>query len=115
MTVPKADRRLVVYVSELGESPFQSWFEGLSAAPAARVTLALARLSLGLGDIKPVGDGVSELRIHWQSGLRIYAGFDGLDVVILLNGGTKRRQQTDIGNAKRMWADYRRRKQAGKK
>jgi putative addiction module killer protein len=61
-------------------------------------------------DIKPVGGGVSELRIDFGPGYRIYLGFDGRVVVILLGGGTKRSQDRDIATAHARWADYRTRK-----
>lgn len=63
-----------------------------------------------LGDVKPVGEGVSERRINFGPGFRVYFGQDGDALVLLLNGGTKRRQQRDIDEAKRLWADYKRRK-----
>ncbi|MAC39165.1 MAG: addiction module protein [Oceanicaulis sp.] len=104
-------RQLVVYEDSAGACPFQDWFDSLKPDAAAKVTTALVRLVRGLGDLEPVGSGVTELRIHWQAGYRVYMGFDGLEIVILLCGGTKRRQKADIERAKRLWADYRARKQ----
>lgn len=64
-----------------------------------------------LGDAKPVGEGVSERRIDFGPGYRVYFGQDGARlVVVLLAGGTKKRQQRDIDAAKTMWADYKHRK-----
>ena len=69
------------------------------------------RLSTGNpGDIAPVGEGVSELRIHFGLGYRVYVAFDGRKLVILLGGGSKRTQSRDITAAKAAWADYKVRK-----
>ena len=98
-----------------GRSPFAEWFDDLDAGAAAKVTVALARIEMGnLSNVKGVGGGVLEYRIDWGPGYRVYLGRDGATLVILLAGGTKRRQQRDIAAAQEMWADYkRRRKQEG--
>ena len=72
---------------------------------------------LGEGNIssaKALGEGVSELRINRGPGYRIYFGWDGKLLVILLGGGTKRRQQSDIQTALRHWRSYKVRKAAGR-
>ena len=63
-----------------------------------------------LPNMKGVGEGVRECRIDFGPGYRIYFGRDGDALVILLGGGTKRRQQRDSDDAKTRWADYKRRK-----
>ena len=63
-----------------------------------------------LSNVKGVGEGVLEYRINFGPGYRVYFGRDGDVFVILLTGGTKKRQQRDIAAAIEMWADYRRRK-----
>ncbi len=94
-----------------GKSPFEDWFSGLDATAAAKVAVALARLELGnLSNTKGVGEGVLELKINWGAGFRVYFGRDGDVLVILLTGGTKKRQDRDIDDAKDYWADYKRRK-----
>jgi len=98
------------YLFEDGRSPFEAWFTDLDGIAAAKVTVALARLEQGnLSNVKSVGSGVLEYRIDRGPGLRVYFGRDGNDVVILLAGGSKRRQQRDIEAAQRHWADYLRR------
>ena len=62
-----------------------------------------------LSNVKGVGAGVLEYRIDSGPGYRIYFGRDGEKLIVLLGGGTKRRQQGDIETAKRLWRDYRRR------
>jgi putative addiction module killer protein len=57
-----------------------------------------------------VGAGVSELRLVFGPGYRVYFGRDGERLVILLAGGTKKRQQADIEEAQSLWAEYKRRK-----
>ena len=102
------------YVDSRGRSLFADWFNGLEAIAAAKVTVAVKRMELGnLSGVKGVGRGVLERRIHFGPGLRIYFGRDGDALIILLAGGTKRRQQVDISRTQDLWLDYRRRKQEG--
>ncbi len=110
MTREAKPRSITVYEDADGKAPFEAWFHGLEARAAARVTRALTRLELGGGDLKALGEGVAELRIDYGPGYRVYFGQDGETLVILLCGGTKTRQQTDIDRAKVMWAEYRARK-----
>ena len=94
-----------------GKSPFESWFSGLDVAAGAKVSVALARLGQGdLSKARGVGEGVLEYRIDWGPGYRVYFGRDGEMLVILLTGGTKKRQQRDIERAKELWTDYKRRR-----
>ena len=105
---------LVVYVTEEGKAPFDDWFNKLNTAAALKVRTALARIETGnLGDVKPVGQGVSERRITFGPGYRVYFGQDGDKLVILLCGGTKKRQSKDIEQAKAFLNDYKSRKQKG--
>ena len=99
------------YLDDSGRSPFAVWFGALDAQAAAKVTIGLIRLEMGnLSNAKPVGGGVMEHRINWGPGYRIYFGRDGDRLIILLAGGTKRRQQKDISDADKRWADYKQRK-----
>jgi putative addiction module killer protein len=99
------------YLAGDGKSPFEQWYSGLDTAAGAKVAVALARLEQGnLSNVKPVGEGVLEYRIDWGPGYRVYFGREGEVLVILLTGGTKKRQQRDIDTAKTMWDDYKRRR-----
>ena len=102
------------YVERNGRVPFQDWFHSLDTQAQARITIALARLTQGnRAQVKGLGAGVAELRLDVGPGYRIYFGHDGLTLVILLAGGTKRRQSEDIATAKARWADYKERKTHG--
>ena len=81
---------------------FTEWLDGLSDASVRGVVVArIKRLALGLmGDVAPVGGGVSELRIHVGAGWRVYFIQRGNRVIVLLAGGSKRTQKADIKRAK---------------
>lgn len=99
------------YETNEGRRPFAEWFDGLDAIAAAKVTVALSRLGLGnISNTKSVGGGVTELKIDFGPGYRIYFGKDGDRIIILLGGGTKKRQSTDIAAAAWRWQDYKARK-----
>lgn len=103
------------YVDATGVSPFSDWFGTLAPVPAAKVTVAVTRIARGaVSNVKSVGDGVLEYRIDSGPGYRVYFGRDGDRLVILVGGGTKRRQDRDIEAAKRRWADYKARKKGGR-
>jgi putative addiction module killer protein len=83
---------------------FIAWFRGVRDRQAkARIMVRIDRLSLGNpGDVRPVGEGVSELRIDYGPGYRVYFLQQGTKVVVLLAGGDKRTQSQDIGIALEM-------------
>ena len=80
---------------------YARWYEGLRDRQArTRIDVRIRRLSLGnAGDVKPVGEGVSEIRIDYGPGYRVYFVFRGQALVILLAGGDKRTQDRDISTA----------------
>lgn len=83
---------------------FSRWLKGLRDASAkARILVRIERLAEGSpGDVAPVGEGVSELRIHHGAGYRVYFIRRGEEVVVLLCGGDKSSQASDIMRAKRL-------------
>jgi len=81
---------------------FLKWIDGLRDDRAIeRINRRIARLANGNpGDVKPVGDGISEMREDYGPGYRVYYKDTGKEIIILLCGGDKRTQDTDIANAK---------------
>lgn len=86
---------------------FAAWLERLKDRNArTRIQVRLDRLALGLaGDVKPVGSGVSELRVDYGPGYRVYFKQQGRELVLLLIGGDKRTQGRDIERAVAMARD----------
>ena len=93
-----------------GESPFAQWFNGLEAVAAAKVRVAITRMEQGNLSNVTWFRGIGEYKMDWGPGLRIYLAKDGLKLIILIGGGTKKRQQQDINQAVALWEDYKRRK-----
>ncbi len=99
------------YLDRNGRSPYAKWFDELDATAAAKVASAVTRISLGnFSNVKGVGSGVLEYRLDFGPRYRVYFGRDGDWLVILLAGGTKKRQQKDITDAIARWHDYKQRK-----
>jgi putative addiction module killer protein len=99
------------YIDVNGRSPYAKWFDGLNAPAAAKVAVALVRMEQGnFSNVVGVGAGVFEYRLDFGPGYRIYLGKDGETLIILLGGGTKKRQQKDIEAAKSLWKQYKQRK-----
>ena len=88
---------------------FSRWFQGLRDRHAsARIVARLRNVSLGnLGDARSVGDGVSEMRLHYGPGFRLYFLHRGKTVIVLLCGGDKDSQDRDIEHAKQIARDWR--------
>jgi len=104
---------ILVYADSEGRAPFEGWFRELDARAQAKVTVALDRLKRGnASNVSGVGESVFELKLDWSPGYRLYFGRDGDRIVILLLGGTKKRQSGDIAKAKAFWVDYKSRKPA---
>ena len=101
-------KEVVVFRTPDGTVPFDEWLNNLRDKMAvARVLARLARVRLGnLGDCKAVGEGVSELRVDYGPGYRVYFGQKGRTLVVLLCGGDKRTQDRDIRLAKKYWSEF---------
>ena len=99
------------YQSISGEEPVTDWLHSLRDKQAqAKVRIRLKRLEAGIfGDCESVGEGVMELREHLGAGYRVYFGRHGQSIVILLCGGSKKTQSSDIRKAGEYWADWKRR------
>ena len=104
------------YIDEQGHCPYREWVSKLDSGVRARIDKSVLRMGNGnLSGVKPEGGGVSALRLDFGPGYRIYFGQDGECLVILLAGGTKRRQDEDIRLARSLWAEYKKRKRANKR
>ena len=86
---------------------FSTWLRGLRDQRAKqKITGRLQRLKFGhFGDAEPIGQGVSELRIHEGKGYRVYFRQQGNEIILLLCGGDKKSQQRDIARAHRLWKE----------
>ena len=103
------------YVDARGHNRYREWASKLDPSVRARVDKSVLRMGYGnMAGVKPEGEGVSALRIDFGPGYRIYFGRDGERLLILLVGGTKRRQENDIQLARALWAEYKRRKREKK-
>jgi putative addiction module killer protein len=102
---------IVHYQDKDGRFPFQNWMAHLRDKLAkARIAARLRQLEKGtLGDVRPVGEGVVELRIHVGAGYRVYCGQYGRHWIVLLCGGDKSSQDKDIERAKVAWSEWKRR------
>jgi len=100
---------ILKYVDRAGRAPFERWFARLRDESAqAAVLVRLRRLALGLaGDTRSVGAGVFELRVHIGPGYRVYFAWEGPEQVVLLGGGSKATQATDIVSARQRLVAHR--------
>lgn len=105
--------RLEEYVREGGDNPYQTWFDGLDAQAAAKVTVAKARLELGNTSNVEWFRGIGEYKIDWGPGYRVYLAKDGNQLILLFGGSTKKDQQKAIDQAVALHAEYKDRKKAG--
>lgn len=95
------------YIDIKGINYFEKWFSKLDAQAAAKVTVYLTRLeNNNTSSIKTVGEGVFECKINYGPGYKVYFGNDGDKIIILLAGGSKKRQENDIKKVKLLWKEY---------
>ncbi len=101
-------KNVIIYADQEGREPFIKWLNGLRDKQSRkRIETRLLRLEQGnYGDCEPVGDGVSELRMFFGPGYRVYFGEDAGNIVVLLCGGDKKSQTQDIETAKTYWKEY---------
>jgi putative addiction module killer protein len=99
---------VIIYETLNEEEPFTNWLNNLrDAIGRKRILARVARLENGnYGDCEAVGEGISELRMFFGPGYRVYFGENGNDIVILLCGGDKDSQDKDIQQAKAYWQEY---------
>jgi len=101
-------KKLIVYKDENNNEPFSKWLNALRDQKGRRRILTrLRRLEQGnYGDCSPVGEGVSELRLFFGAGYRVYFAEDAENIIIILCGGDKSGQNRDIKHAKSCWKEY---------
>lgn len=101
-------KQVIVYAKADGKEPFTEWLYSLRDIMGRKRILArVSRLQQGnLGDCAPVGEGVSELRMFFGSGYRVYFGEQDNQIVVLLCGDDKSSQSQDIEQAKTYWKEY---------
>ena len=112
--LPTTDNPTSYQVRELllpdGKSPYADWFATLDAIAAAKVRVAVARMEQGNLSNVEWFRGIGEYKIDWGPGYRLYLAKDGLKIIVLLGGGSKKRQQWNIDHAVALWEDYQQRK-----
>ena len=107
--------RINEYTNERGSSPYAEWLESVRDKRArAKVIMQVDRMESGLfGDSQSIGDGLSELRIHYGPGYRVYYCRENQDTFLVLCGGNKSTQSSDIKRAKAYWQEHKRRTSNG--
>ena len=99
------------YTDEQGRNLFREWVTNLRDEQAARrIADRIERMKAGnFGDVRMLGQGLSEMRIHYGPGYRLYYGREGERIYLLLCGGDKSSQSRDIEKARAYWQDHKRR------
>jgi putative addiction module killer protein len=108
LTQPIEPKQVLFYADADGNEPFQLWIDTLRDKQGRRRILnRLVRLQQGnYGDVAPIGEGLSELRMFFGPGYRVYFGKEAGNIVIILCGGDKASQDSDIEQAKTYWQEY---------
>jgi putative addiction module killer protein len=101
-------KQIIIFEVADGSRPFEKWIDELRDRRAvARIDARVTRLEAGNpGDYKSLVDGVYELRIDYGPGYRIYFAFSGKQIVLLLCGGDKATQVSDIRTAVKYWKEF---------
>lgn len=106
MDLPLVRYEVEIYCDIANRSPFEDWMKNVAPTDERRIRKRILRIENGnLGDHKAVGGGVHELRFFFGPGHRVYFGFNGQTVVLLLCGGDKSSQTKDIKTAKQIWKE----------
>jgi len=101
-------KEIEYYVTENGESPFLKWFKKLDRKTRAIIIDYIDRVADGGSskNIKSLKDGIFEIKIFYGPGLRVYFAQDGEKIILLLIGGDKKSQASDIKKVKTYWRSY---------
>jgi|SRR5579863_818892 len=108
-------RTAKIYQTNDGKRPFEIWLKGLKdVVGQARILARIERAESGnFGNYKDIRNGLYELKEPYGPGYRIYFSIDAEDIILLLIGGSKRSQKTDIEKARSYWEDYKQRQEHG--
>lgn len=102
--------KVLELILDSGVSPYTQWFSGLEPVVAAKVATAQYRMQQGNLSSIEWFRGIGEYKINYGAGWRIYLAKDGVEIIILLGGGSKNRQQRDIDRAVELWEEYKQKK-----
>ena len=95
------------YIDANGKSPFAQWFDALDAVAATKIRLYTTRVELGnYSNVEPIGEGLSEIKIDFGPGYRVYFRKEKKKLLLLLGGSSKKGQQKAIDAAKLAWKKY---------
>ena len=95
------------YIDANGKSPFAQWFDALDAVAATKIRLYTTRVELGnFSNVEPIGEGLSEIKIDFGPGYRVYFRKEKEKLLLLLGGSSKKGQQKAIDAAKLVWKKY---------
>ena len=108
MMIKPGPKLLRVYNTIDGRRPYLDWLSRLrDIATTARIRARMDRVEEGhLGNYKPLGNGLYELKFDFGAGYRVYFAVDGDKIILLLMGGDKGSQRRDIEKARQYWTDY---------
>ena len=101
-------KNVLVYQMENGREPFNEWFQALDVEAQVKVDDFIFRMATGGSkkNIRALGGGISELKIDYGPGYRVYFGDVDRETILLLLGGDKSTQESDIRKAREYWEDY---------
>ena len=95
------------YIDANGKSPFAQWFDALDAVAATKIRVYTTRVELGnYFNVEPIGEGLSEIKINFGPGYRVYFRKEKEKLLLLLSGSSKKGQQKAIDAAKLAWKKY---------
>jgi putative addiction module killer protein len=99
---------LRAYESKIGRNYYREWLASLDRVTELKIVRRVTRLELGnFGDVRAIGEGLSELRIDYGPGYRVYYGRQNREIILLLCGSDKSGQDRAIAKAKELWREYR--------
>ena len=102
------------YIDANGKSPFAKWFDALDAVAAAKVRVYMTRVELGnYSNVEPIGEGLSEIKIDFGPGYRVYFRNEKDVLLLLLGASSKKGQQKAIVAAKAAWKIFQQSKKLG--